>query len=123
MTARVGVSSFTIMAERFPERVDDDSDEPTPAKRSRLGAFKYKTRYSKDWERKWPFLAPVPHDPHRFRCNVCSKDLSCGHQGASDVKDHVLTKTHQKLTAQMTTQSTLAFKPAKAADLLNDKVS
>ena len=63
------------MAEGLPDRLTSDTDSdcesgtdgPGPAKKSKLGAFRYKTKYSRDWERKWPFLAPVPHDPHRFR--------------------------------------------------------
>lgn len=96
-----------------------DLESPLPKKAKFSGAFKYKTKYSKDWERKWPFLSPISHNPYRFRCNVCSKELSCGHQGASDVKDHVLTKSHQKLAAQMTTQSKLSF---KEVDPLHDRV-
>ena len=41
-----------------------------------------------EWKKTWPFVSSVPDNPYSFRCNVCDKKLSSGHQGAADVKDH-----------------------------------
>ena len=115
------------MAERLPDHdFDSDCDEISGgeseplSKKPKYVGLKYKTKYSKDWESKWPFISSVPHKPHHFRCNLCLKELGCGHQGVSDVKDHILTKSHQKNATEMTTQSKLSFKPKH--DLLADKV-
>lgn len=70
------------------EECDTDSDREGPAsKRTKFaGAYKYKTKYSKEWKKKWPFIDSVRGDPYSFRCSVCSKNLSCGHQGSTDVQ-------------------------------------
>ena len=105
---------------------DPDSDctsltEPSPAKKTKLtGAFRYKTSFCEEWKKTWPFVSSVPGNPYSFRCNVCDKKLSCGHQGAADVKDHVATQSHQKLAKLLATQPKLSF---PAADPLQDKVS
>ena len=84
---------------------DRDCDLPEPAakKKKFTGSSKYKTKFSEDWRKIWPFVSAVPGSPHGFRCNVCSKILSCGHQGAADVKDHIATQSHQKLAKTLAT--------------------
>lgn len=105
---------------------DGDLDEPGPsvAKKAKLkysGAYMYKTRFSKDWTMTWSFITAVPGDQHSFRCTLCSKTLSCGHQGISDVKTHIAGKNHQRIGSQMSKQSQLSF--ASRTDPLSDKVS
>ena len=104
---------------------DEDLDEPGPseAKKSKLkysGAYKYKTRFSKDWTKTWSFITAVPGDQQSFLCTLCSKTLSCGHQGISDVKTHIAGKNHQRIGSQMSNQSQLSF--ASRMDPLSDKV-
>lgn len=101
---------------------DDESLEPASKKKKTkfTGSFMYKTRFSGEWKKKWPFVSAVPGNPHSFRCNVCAKNISCGHQGAADVKSHVDSQTHQKLAKTVATQSKLSF---TSADPLQDKVS
>ena len=65
-------------------------------------------------------MSSVSNDPYRFWCNICSKKLSCAHQGKADIKDHILTQNHQRLAKQMTKQSKLSFK--LTADPLSEKV-
>ena len=57
------------MAERFDDACKlgelsggDDMSEPSP-KRAKYTGYMYKTKYSKDWESKWP---SIPHKPHYF---------------------------------------------------------
>lgn len=105
---------------------DSDVGEtgPSVAKKSKLkysGAYKYKTRFSKDWTKTWSFITAVPGDRHSFRCTLCSKTLSCSHQGISDVKTHIAGKTHQRIGSQMSKQSQLSF--ASRMDPFSDKVS
>lgn len=91
------------------------------AKKSKLtGTFHYKTSFSMEWEKMWPFVALVAGNPHSFQCTVCDKTLSCGHQGVSDVKDHIAGQRHQKLVKTLATQPKLSFPPANP---LQDKVS
>lgn len=105
---------------------DGNQDEPGPsmAKKAKLkysGAYKYKTRFSTDWTKTWSFITAVPGDQHSFRCTLCSKTLSCSHQGISDVKTHIARKTHQRIGSQMSKQSQLSF--ASRMDPLSNKVS
>ena len=114
------------MAESSEELGDRDtgceSAEPAAKKKKTkfTGSFLYKTKFSEEWKKTWPFVTAVPGSPHSFRCNVCAKNLSCGHQGAADVKDHIVGQSHQKLAKTLATQPRLSF---TSADPLQDKVS
>ena len=52
---------------------DSDSDsqsrsqtpEPQP-KKQKLGAAKYRTKYSSSWAKEFPFITSVPGDPYRL---------------------------------------------------------
>ena len=94
---------------------------PKPKKAKYAGNFQYKTKFSKDWQKKWSFIVPSPGDPHSFRCTLCSKNLKCGHQGVADVKLHIATKGHQQLAKGLATQSKLSFQSNSSE--LADKVS
>ena len=102
---------------------DDQSSGPeleSRPKRARfLGAYKYKSKFSKDWTKTWTFIVSMPHDPFSFRCTVCCKTLSCAHQGITDVRSHIAGKNHQRLSREIETQTQLSFRP----DPLADKVS
>jgi len=96
---------------------NDSGSEASPSKRAKLA---YKTSFSEEWKKTWPFVTSVPGNSHSFRCNICDKKLSCGHQGVSDVKDHIASKSHQKLAKVLATQPKISF-PSAAP--LQDKVS
>ena len=112
---------FVKMANvEFPASEENDSEARPAQKKAKItGTFKYKTKFSNEWKKTWPFVAAVPGNPHSFRCNVCAKNLSCGHQGAADVKDHIATQNHQKLAKSLATQPKLSF---RSANPLEDKV-
>ena len=78
----------------------------------------YKTKFSAEWKKTWPFISAVPHS---FRCNVCAKNLSCAHQGKSDIKDHIAGKNHIKLSKAAASQPKLYFR--SETDTLFNKVS
>ena len=59
------------------------------------GAFKYKTRFKGEWTKIWPFIA-IPEDPYSVWCNLCSKTVSIGHQGAADIYSHVQYQVHTR---------------------------
>ena len=88
------------LGDREADDTDSDGREPS-SKRSKTtkfsGAFQYKTKFNKIWQNEWPFVSPVPGNQHSFMCTICSKTLSCGHQGAADIRDHISTQSHQKL--------------------------
>ena len=101
---------------------DCESAEPAAKKKKTkfTGSFLYKTKFSEEWKKTWPFVSAVPGSPHKFRCNVCAKNLSCGHQGVADVKDHIASQSHQKLAKTLATQPRLTF---TSADPLQDKIT
>ena len=84
-----------------------------------MRAYKYKSKFSKEWTKTWSFVAPVPHSPFTFRCRVCCKTLSYVHQGIADVRTHIAGKNHQRLARGMEARTQLSFTP----DPLADKVS
>lgn len=53
------------------ESEDSDSDsrsqtpEPQP-KKQKLGAAKYRTKFSSSWAKEFPFITSVPGDPYRL---------------------------------------------------------
>ena len=53
---------------------------------------KYKTRFSKEWESKFPFVKPcnlqTSDKEYKFFCSVCNVNLSCAQGGISDVSIH-----------------------------------
>ena len=109
------------MASDIDDNDDDSSDECVviEKKRKYTGAFQYKTSFRNEWRKIWPFIAPVPGLSHEYRCQVCDKNLSCGHQGAADIRDHVSSQRHQALAKSLSTQPKLSFTPT---DPLQEKV-
>ena len=77
-----------------------DENPPVSKKVKFTGAFKYKTSFSLEWKKTWSFLLSLLGNPHMFHCTICSKNLSCAHQGATDVKDHIATKMHLRTSGQ-----------------------
>ena len=91
---------------------DEESARPPIHKKAEFaGSFKYKWSFSHEWKKVWPFVSAVPGSAHVFRCDVCWKNLSCAHQGASGVKEHVATKTHQRMAKATEKEPKLAFRP------------
>ena len=62
---------------------------------------KYKTSFSMEWVNTYDFVSQcsvsAPDYQHKFRCNICSINLSCSAVGINDVKKHSEAPTHQKL--------------------------
>ena len=73
------------------------------------GAFKYKTKFQKEWSKVWPFIAAIPGEPHNVRCNVCDKKINIAHQGAADIRSHLKSKKHNQLAKASATQKKLSF--------------
>ena len=122
---KFGIYRAVVMASRSSTVIHDsesDSDsslaKPVFKKSKFSGAFKYKAKFSEEWKRTWPFAPAVPGDPHHFRCNVCDKSLTCGHQGIADVKDHISTQSLKKLAWSLATQPKISF----STNPLKDKV-
>jgi len=116
----------------------DEEDDETPQKRSRLecyssdsthqsnggqlglrqfsrkfqGAAVYKSKFQRDWQKKWPCVTPVKDRPHHFYCTPCSKAVSCGHQGEKDVKRHMDSAMHKKNVISLAHTSPLVLMPA-----------
>ena len=100
------VSSLTrpsckIMADK-PKRHDRDSggsdcdssedSRNNDQKQARKKTKKYKTRYSKEWEKTYPFLKACPtsvsEKEYKVHCSCCNSNLSCAQGGMNDVAKH-----------------------------------
>ena len=52
-------------------------------------------------------------------CALSARKLSCGHQGAAGIQDHISTQSHQKLAKSMFSHSRLSF---ASSNPLSDQV-
>ena len=107
-------------SKRYKSSSSGRSSESVPRKLS--GAARYKTKFQRVWQDKWPFATPVQGDPHSFRCNVCNKVVSSGHQGERDVSRHYESTQHQKSVAAVANTRKLNFKPSASVQLQKEKV-
>ena len=82
---------------------------PRPKKPwSLCGTAAYGTKYNKEWESKFPFICHGKTDAiYSFYCTVCQKDVSCRHQGVSDVKRHEQCNSHNNRLKSMENNSRL----------------
>lgn len=62
-----------------------------------------------------PFIA-IPGDPYSVWCNVCSKTVSIGHQGATNICSHIQSQVHTRLAKVVATQPKLSFPSTPIAD-------
>ena len=65
-------------------------------KRKYAGAAIFKTKFNPDWTKKWPCIVAVSGSDHDFKCAVCCKVCSCGHQGEADVSRHLEGAKHKE---------------------------
>ena len=77
-------------------RLEQEAEQKMSGFRRLSGAALYKSTFQASWTKKWPFVKPVNGDKTSFRCTVCSKVLSCVHQGERDVTRHIATTQHQR---------------------------
>lgn len=80
------------------------------------GASVYKSSFQACWQKKWPCIKPVKNDQHCFQCTVCSKTLSCGHQGERDVTRHIASVQHKRNSKAVSSTPTLNFVTSSAKD-------
>ena len=102
------------LGESSPKRFKESKE-----KSKYSGAFKYQTKFSKEWTKTWPFISTVPGDSYSARCNVCAKTVSTAHQGAADICSHVRSQAHSKLAKVAAAQPKLSF---VSSNPLADKV-
>ena len=102
---------------------ESDDDERLHEKRTKFtGAAIYKTKFNKDWAKKYPFLCAVETDPSSYRCNICSRILSCSHQGEADVKHHISSSNHMQLVKVQSKQPTITSMFAGESSDMKNKV-
>ena len=105
---------------------EDDTDTEKPvAKKAKSstcmkGAATYKTKFKKEWTKKWPFIQDVPSDKYKFICTICRREINCSHQGKADVERHIGKSVHQDNVKLAKSQSTINFVPL--SNPLTDKV-
>ena len=78
------------------------------------GAAVYNSSFQGSWTKKWPCIKPVNGDTKSFQCTVCSKILSCAHQGERDVTRHVATTQHQHKAKTIQGTHPLSFASSSA---------
>ena len=83
------------------------------------GAGKYDCTFKKDWTKEWSFITAA-NDPHSFHCVICTRDVSCKHQGRADVERHINKDIHQNNTKRLEGQNKLPFRSKQ--DPLAEKV-
>jgi len=95
-----------------PQCKQDTSGAGSPAnegpKKRIPGAAGYNCVYKKAWKKEWSFITAV-NDPHSFHCAVCSRDVSCKHQGRADVERHINKNIHQNNVKRIEGQNKLPF--------------
>ena len=96
LTPRTYRLSCKIMADKAKLYNRDSSSECDSSeddqKQARKKTKKYKTRYSKEWEKTYPFLKACPtsvsEKEYKFHCSCCNSNLSCAQGGMNDVAKH-----------------------------------
>ena len=88
------------MASSSSDSESDHTDKTPPPKKRKAGkgAATYWTKYNPQWQEEFPFVSKCQNDQYNFHCSVCQKDVSCRHQGVSDLKRHEKLASHQKMT-------------------------
>ena len=105
---------------------DEEEKQPGPSKRPKVnkrGAAQYRTKFQAGWLNKWPFAVAVKHDPRSFRCTMCNKVISCGHQGERDLSRHAYTATHKHNVDVIKQNQRLSFKSTQALQSAQEKAS
>ena len=87
--------------------------------KEKKGAGKYDCTFKKDWTKEWSFITAA-NDPHSFHCVICARDVSCKHQGRTDVVRHIKKDIHQNNTKRHEGQNKLQF--CSKQDPLAEKV-
>nr|XP_006013536.2 PREDICTED: uncharacterized protein LOC102350526 [Latimeria chalumnae] len=92
----------------------------TKRSRKNEGAFLYKTKYQKNWEKDYDFISPSHLSQNHAWCTVCRRDISISHQGAKDIERHSTTEMHKKAVHCLKGQMKISFFQPK--DDIADKV-
>ena len=121
---RTAVSSSSTSRSNKKRCTDESASDPVSSSVKKWsGAAIYKSKFQESWKQRWPFIAAVPDNVSQFYCNVCSKKLSCGHQGETDVKRHIESATHTSNSNELKTNCKLTSLLQPEKKVLKDKVS
>ena len=80
----------------------------------------YKTKFSKEWIKDFPFIRASTNSIYKFHCTMCSRDVSCGHMGRADVERHAGKVMHKANVKALHCQQKLNLAPTSTP--INDKV-
>lgn len=58
-------------------------------KRKKRRVIHSKTRFNREWTKKYPCIVAAGEDNGKALCTVCSKSFSVCHQGVRDVEHHM----------------------------------
>ena len=108
------------MSSSSSDSESESTDKTPPPKKLKAckGAATYGTKYNPRWQTDFPFVSGCQNDPYSFYCNVCQKDVSCRHQGVSDLKRHEKSTGYQTMTratSGSTRLDTMGFVPVGSA--------
>ena len=104
------------------EANEEVEERPQEKQTKFTGAAIYKTKFNKDWVKKYPFISGVEKDTSSYRCNICCRILSCSHQGEPDVKHHVASNSHGQLVKVQSKQPAIISVFARESSDIKNKV-
>jgi hypothetical protein len=88
---------------QLPSKHEDNKK----SERKFAGSATYDCKFDNEWIKKSPFIQHAAGDPYSFLCTICSKKVSCSHQGFGDVARHCKSATHIKFKNQLNNQKKL----------------
>ena len=104
-----------------PEALEETPPAPKKPK-SLSGAAKYGSKFNPEWQSEYPFASPGHIDKvYSFFCSVCMKDVSCSHQGVTDLKRHEKSAGHTSKVQGSSRLDRMGFIPVGGA--LNSQVN
>ena len=89
-------NEFSLRPKKKKGRSNDAGPSSSDVKRKFAGAARFKTKFNQNWTKKWPCIVEVAGSQHEFKCTLCSKISSCGHQGEADVSRHLNAAKHKE---------------------------
>uniref|UniRef100_A0A1X7T8S4 Uncharacterized protein n=1 Tax=Amphimedon queenslandica TaxID=400682 RepID=A0A1X7T8S4_AMPQE len=93
------------------------------SKRMKIGAAIYKTKFNHSWKQEYPSISEVKRDPYKFFCTVCSRSVSCDHQGKRDVERHVSKALHQNNARSLKSQALITIPRMESSSSQSEKVT
>lgn len=90
------------------EKVGSESTLSPRKPKANQGAGSYHCGFKKAWSKEWTFITAA-NGTHSFHCAICNRNVSCKHQGRTDVERHIRSALHEANTKTAEGQCRLPF--------------